>query len=209
MNDAQVYEVMRQRLSEWIYAPGKKIAPDSLASTLDVSVASVRKACNRLAAEGWLIAVSEGHYLAWRPAEEGIEQQHDVARGLLLSSLDSMDSSQPVNSGHRSRVLRIRKLVLEHPPDDRLIAIATGGLFAEIVGLSDDSKAFQMITGSNGRLVYLRRHESERIKESAQELVELCDMTLGRRPVELRVAIDKYFDRRRDLLRKLLSYLAA
>ncbi len=205
----RAYHAIRDCLGDFDLPPGRQIPVDVIAHSLGMGIKPVEDACDRLAAEGWAIPGAKTAYFAWRPDENTIAGLYDCNRAIVMAALDHTDSRQPDEATDRALVRNIRERLARRKLSNASLAASTGALFSAIVAGGGKRDLVELVRAANERLLYLRVVECRHIGDTATELAKHCDLHLAGDRHDLRRAVVRYHERRRDLVPDLYGTLAA
>ena len=205
----RAYRAIRSSLGDFELPPGRRIPVHVIAHRLGMSIKPVEDACDQLAAEGWTIPGTETAYFAWRPDENTIAGLYDCNRAIVMAAVDRQGPKHSGADPDRALIRDTRERLARRRLRHASLAASTGGLFAAIVASSGKQDLTELVRAANERLLYLRLVECQHISDTASQLIALCDLYLDGRWDELRQAIVRYHDQRRDLVPELYGTLAA
>lgn len=205
----RAYQAIRTSLGDFALPPGRQIPIRGIAHRLGMSVEPVEDACDRLAAEGWAIPGAKAAYFAWRPDENTIAGLYDCNRAIVMAAVDYRAPEEPADDPDRALIRDTRERLARRRLSHASLAASTGGLFAAIVAGGGRQDLTDLVRAANERLLYLRLVECQHISDTASQLIALCDLHLDSRWNELRQAIARYHEQRRDLVPELYGTLAA
>lgn len=205
----RAYRAIRTSLGDFGLPPGRQIPVQVIAHSLGMSIEPVEDACDRLAAEGWAIPGTKTTYFAWRPDENTIAGLYDCNRAIVMAAVDNRQPDNPGRDPEGVLIRDTRKRLARRRLSHASLAASTGGLFAAIVATGGKRDLSDLVRAANERLLYLRLVECRHISDTASQLIALCDFYLDGRWGDLRRAIARYHEQRRDLVPELYGTLAA
>jgi DNA-binding GntR family transcriptional regulator len=173
----RVYGGLRTMLRQGAAAPGARLDPAALASTLVASITPVRDALHRLAGERLVEATADGFQVPVL-SEPDLRDLYAWNHQLLLLALRTSPRS--------------RAGFVEPPPAEAHSAEIAESLFAAVARASGNREQLLAIEALNDRLHAVRRAELGVLAQVGQELADMLEADLR----TLRGLLGRYHRRR-------------
>ena len=206
--DAAIAHEVRRRLINYEYPPGSVVPAASIANSMSMEISAVYTACRQLVTEGWLILTLSDEFIVWNVDDAALIGQYDFAGALLSSVVDRLPDGNPQSDLEYAVVRLVAHNVRRESQGKEEFAIYSGALFFALAALTKTRQLMEITQGSNERLFYLRQLERRLLKNSSDDLIDLCELVLAGRRKGLKEAIGSFHRRRRDWIRNLSGQLA-
>ncbi len=168
----------------------------------------MREALNRLAAQNLVIKAPRKGFIAMTLSEANLLGHYWLVRVLLTHEVRMLDARARRNLSQDEAIARlVTRLQRPRRPDVGLLARYTAEMFARVGSLRKNAMVIHEIDTANDHLYYIRTLECRHLEGVQEELVTLGELLLAARCEEWITAIDKYHDRRVNLLPKLMKIL--
>lgn len=190
-----IYAQVRRALQSGRYIPGQRVDPATLAAELNTSEIPARFALARLVGRGLLEQHARGGVYLPLPTEVELRERYDWIQYLLTLACDR-------GPGRFHRDLR----KLDVRPEDDLVKL-TWQLFDAIGESTDKMFLHDEIKRCNDRLAPIRRAKHHLIEDPFEELAHLNQQWEARNMPALKLALDDYHARRRQLVPCIVATL--
>ena len=204
----RLYQAIKARVVAHDFPEGKRIYLQPIADQLGTGTWPVRRALDRLAAEGLVLKARRKGFYALTLREDEVIGHYQLTRQVLSLGIETLEpESVRELSEYEPIAAVLAELDRQVPADGRKLATCTGDIFASIAALTGKSAITLAINRSNDHLYYIRTLECQRLEGVQSELVCFCELLLAGRREELVTALDDYHERRIALLPTLLEFL--
>ena len=194
---ALLYGQVRRALQSGRYAPGQRIDPATLAAEFRTSPTPVRFALYRLVGDGLVEDQARGGLRVPLPSEVAMRDLYDWMQRLLLMACEIGISPLPHGASRQISTPR---------PNDDLVKL-TWQLFDAIASATAHRSLHQAVRRANDQLAPIRRAKQHLLDDLHDELCELIENWQSRDIPALTAALQRYHERRKQLVPCIVSAL--
>jgi DNA-binding FadR family transcriptional regulator len=189
--------------------PGEKLNIEKLAEEYCVSTTPVREVLNRLVAEELIDIIPKVGFFTKSISETEVRDLLELNNLLLNLSLECASKTHTITTMVEPPLFPSSPDIQKSPqePSAAFHAATTGDLYTHIATQSGNNRIIHDINNISDQLYYLRLREYELIKNTKEELSQLCLLYHQLKFTNLQGALKRFHDKRSKQLPYLIKSL--
>ncbi|MDY6946013.1 MAG: GntR family transcriptional regulator [Pseudomonadota bacterium] len=200
-----IYDRIKSLLLAHTLAPGQLLQIGTLAEELGVSTTPVREALTRLAAERLIVFAPKRGFFAKTASEDELRGLYRLNQTLLDSALGEWHAGPLSDEDAKAPSKIFASIPLSDKPEQ--LTRTVDDLFVRIATRSGIGELADIVRNFNDRLHHARMIESEIIDDAVEELSRLRQLYVENNMEQLRLALGKYHEQRRELVSSICKEL--